>query len=1216
MTPTNGRSRSAPPDADAALADWAASLADRLQRGESLDVSVLLREHPERADELRRLLPAIALMAEFGDSEAGAGTIDNAGDALDSVRGILGDFRLIREIGRGGMGVVYEAEQLSLRRRVALKVLPFASALDARQLQRFQLEAHAAACLHHTHIVPIHAVGCDRGTHFYAMQFIEGRTLAQLIAELRRLDGHDAHERPTSILADVATTTLARRLLTGRLDDADDTPAVTSYVRAGEAPGGLPASGADGRDGGPYVRATAQPTASSPPDVTTALPLPSGEARSSLPLPPGEGRGEGSPPPGEAPDSNFLPRGERATHSPADPQTTHGHDLDSPSPVLGEGRGEGSRQRTTPRSTSATHTRAYVESAARLALQAAEALDHAHARGILHRDIKPANLILGGDGHLWVTDFGLAQIQGDNGLTLTGDVLGTLRYMSPEQAAGRRVVIDGRTDVYSLGVTLYELLALRPAFDGPDRAALLHQVLHDDPPPLRALNPAVPRDLETIVQKATTKEPLERYSTARDLADDLQRLLLHHPIEARRPTPMDRAAKWARRHRAWVAAAALIALALVAATAISLWQSFRATDAVRRAVAENKAARAELAKFHMIYQFLTEDLLTQAEPEKNAVEDHVTLLEVLDRAAEKVGARYKDQPELEIELRQVIARTYSSLASYAKAERHWAAIGERTGAAFGPNDRRTVAAEIERSAALQQLGRLAEAIPRLEQALEKSRDLFGPEDPETLAAMNVLGNAYREAGLYDQALPLLEALLAAKRTTRGPDHAETLTASMNLAVAYQAAGQLERALPMLAETLQRRRSSAGIDHLETLRTMSNLAAACQDAGQLGEAIALLEEALTGFTHRLGPDNAQTLVCVNNLATAYTASGRLDKAIPMLEEVLARKRMCLEAGHPSLLAGVNNLAVAYRDAGWADKALPLVEEALAALRARRGSDHPETLLCMNNLAVAYQELDRFDRAIELLQEVVQGMGRRLPAGHPQFFLGLNNLAMAYWDAGRLEEAMPLLERAWAGLRAELGSDHNQTLSIANRLAAAYLESGRVGDALQILESAVPLAVARLGPDDAVTITLKTVLAQCLQRLGRLDEAIALYRECLAAREQITPDAWSRYNVMSLLGGALLARREFSEAEQLLEAGYEGLTVRAPTIAARAKHNLHDAGWRVVRLYEAWGKPDEATRWRARLDGEALDGSMPNGPDAFAPAMPIDRTGAGMTDPAKS
>jgi serine/threonine protein kinase len=273
-----------------------------------------------------------------------------------------------------GDRTVYLAEQISLGRRVALKVLPTLAALDARQLQPFKNEAQAAAQLHHSHIIPVYGVGNVADVHFYAMQAIEGQTLASLI--------HDAGQRQ-------------------------------------------------------------------------AL----------------KARGESRPREGES--------------------------------------GFGS----TPA--------ASCRIAAKLALQAAQALEHAHEAGILRRDIKPANLLIEKGTHLWITDFGLARLRGSSDLTLSGDLVGAVRYMSPDQALGRHALVDQRTDGYSLGITLNELLTLEPAFDGADRVALLHQVAFEEPKPLRQANRAIPADLETIVLKAIAKNREERYHTARDFADDL-----------------------------------------------------------------------------------------------------------------------------------------------------------------------------------------------------------------------------------------------------------------------------------------------------------------------------------------------------------------------------------------------------------------------------------------------------------------------------------------------------------------------------------------------------------------------------------------------------------------------------------------------------------------------------------------------------------------------
>ena len=183
-----------------------------------------------------------------------------------------------------------------------------------------------------------------------------------------------------------------------------------------------------------------------------------------------------------------------------------------------------------------------------LGRQAALALEHAHQMGVVHRDIKPANLLLDAQGQLWVTDFGLAQVSGDAGITMTGEILGTLRYASPEQVQARRGVVDHRSDVYSLGATLYELLTLRRIFEGSDRNGLLRQIAEEEPRTPRSCEPAIPPELETIVLKAIGKEPVDRYDTAQELAEDLQRFLEDRPIVARRPAAVERLRKWARRH--------------------------------------------------------------------------------------------------------------------------------------------------------------------------------------------------------------------------------------------------------------------------------------------------------------------------------------------------------------------------------------------------------------------------------------------------------------------------------------------------------------------------------------------------------------------------------------------------------------------------------------------------------------------------------------------
>jgi tetratricopeptide (TPR) repeat protein/serine/threonine protein kinase len=412
-----------------------------LEAGQGPEREAFLVRYADLGTALADCLAGLELVNAVAPALSAAGAAEPKGQADSPPQEPLGDFRILREVGRGGMGIVYEAEQMSLKRRVALKVLPFAGAMDSRQLQRFKNESLAAAQLHHTNIVPVHYVGCERGIHFYAMQFIEGHSLADMIAELR-----------------------------GRTSDGTKLQPSPS----------------------PHVEATVDAQA-------------------------GEVIAAGS-----------------STYSPG--QT-------KPIAAL-----------STIRSTTDA---AYFRTIAELGIQAAEALDYAHEHGIIHRDIKPANLLVDAESRLWITDFGLAQVQGDARMTMTGDLVGTLRYMSPEQALAKRVVVDHRTDIYSLGATLYELLTHQSAYTATDRQELLRQIAFEEPRKPRRLNRSIPVELETIVLKAMEKNPVERYATAKELAEDLRRYVMDRPIRARRPTPIQRVRKWARRHRAAATAAAV-----------------------------------------------------------------------------------------------------------------------------------------------------------------------------------------------------------------------------------------------------------------------------------------------------------------------------------------------------------------------------------------------------------------------------------------------------------------------------------------------------------------------------------------------------------------------------------------------------------------------------------------------------------------------------------
>ncbi len=472
----------------------AEEFAERCRRGEQPALEEYLARYPQWAAELRELLPAAAMMEELRRHKQAARAVASGREAIER----LGDYRIVRELGRGGMGIVYEAVQESLGRHVALKVLPRHSLLDPKKLARFQREAQAAAALHHSNIVPVFGVGEHDGLHYYVMQLIPGQGLHEVLARLRR----------------------------------------------GEQ----------------------WPDVLKPPH--------------SQPLSPEAGE-RGAKPPPPHPHTLLLEaeeRGEKPTPHTAAP-------LSPPRPPeAGEGLGV----------RGASKERAWRE-VARLGVQAADALEYAHQHGTLHRDIKPANILLDPRGTVWLTDFGLAKLSEQNQLTSTGDLVGTLQYLAPESLHGQT---DARSDVYSLGLTLYELLTLAPPFPESNPARLLQQVSSHDPVGPRKINPAIPRDLETIILKAIAREPARRYQTAGELAEDLRSFLADRPIRARRISAPERLRRWYRHNRLVARLLAALVLVFVAGFAGVVWKWREAEAAVnreaqQRQIAEHATDRAD-----------------------------------------------------------------------------------------------------------------------------------------------------------------------------------------------------------------------------------------------------------------------------------------------------------------------------------------------------------------------------------------------------------------------------------------------------------------------------------------------------------------------------------------------------------------------------------------------------------------------------------------------
>ena len=512
------------------LDQLAGDFVDQHRRGQRPTIEDFATAHPDLAEQIRDLFPALLMMERVrpvSDDFPGLGEVPASIEDIKLDR--LGDFRILREVGRGGMGIVYEAEQISLGRHVALKVLPKHSLLDSRYVRRFQNEARAAARLHHTNIVPVFGVGQHEGYHYYIMQFIQGVGLDEVLSELRMI------RRPGGkTIANGATTA-------GRASQHQPAMSVAESLMADVRP----------------------------------------IAKQEL------GFGDRDPNDGSSRDDRPTERTEE-WHSSTSGNGLNRSSVNASAHSLTGGH---SSHRSDHRDS------AYWKSIARLGAQVADALEYAHNHGILHRDIKPANLLLDGQGTVWVTDFGLARGDESEGITRSGDIIGTMRYMSPEQLEGKA---DARSDIYSLGVTLYELLTLTAPHDADDRARLMRQIVESTPRRPRAIDGRVPVDLETVVLKAISKSPAERYQQSAALAADLRRFLDDRPIEARRITSGERAIRWCRRNPvvSTLAAAVLILVTgLLVTTGIS-----RAIRLQRDAAVANldRAEKAEATSNQML----------------------------------------------------------------------------------------------------------------------------------------------------------------------------------------------------------------------------------------------------------------------------------------------------------------------------------------------------------------------------------------------------------------------------------------------------------------------------------------------------------------------------------------------------------------------------------------------------------------------------------------
>src|SRR5580700_6317936 len=674
-----------------------------------------------------------------------------------------------------------------------------------------------------------------------------------------------------------------------------------------------------------------------------------------------------------------------------------------------------------------------------LFMHVCEGVQHAHQKAIIHRDLKPTNILVTAvDGHPApkIIDFGVAKaltqkLTADTMFTRVGAMIGTPEYMSPEQALSSGEDIDTRTDVYSLGIIFYELLAGVHPIDLRKVAfeEFLRRLREDDPPKLstkfRAQDPATSTDLarkrhteppalvkqmrgdlDSIALKALEKDRARRYGSPSDFALDIARYLNNEPVLAVPPSLAYRTRKFARRYRVALITACAFALVLIAAAVISIRQSIR--------------ANREAAVAQAVNDFLQNDVLAQASASKQAglsakPDPDLKVRTALDRAAQRITGKFDRQPEVEASIRDTMGQTYMDLGLYPEARKQLERALDLHRRLLGAENPKTIKtmSRLGRTAMLQ--GKYPEAETLLARAMEIERRVLGPAHPDTLYSMNNLASVYYSQGKYPQAEALYSQTLEIRRRVLGPEHPDTLGSMNNLANVYYSQGKYPQAEALDSQTLEIRRRVLGPEHPETLYSMVNLAMVYYSQGKYPQAEALDSQTLEIQRRVLGPEHPDTLATMSSLADDYISQGKYAQAEALDSQTLEIKRRVLGPEHPTTLYTLSDFASMYQHQGKFALAETYAAQALAGRRHALGPEHPVTMASAADLALACISQGKFAESEPLAREAMEFNRKKQPDDW-QGFRAETLLGASLAGQKKYADAEPLLLEGYQGMLA--------------------------------------------------------------------------------------------------------------------------------------------------------------------------------------------------------
>ncbi|MCF3650399.1 serine/threonine-protein kinase [Synoicihabitans lomoniglobus] len=813
------------------------------------------------------------------------------------------------------------------------------------------------------------------------------------------------------------------------------------------------------------------------------------------------------------------------------------------------------------------------------------AVQHAHQKGVIHRDLKPSNVLVtmhDGVPCPKVIDFGIAKATESRHadaavLTTVEQFMGTPAYMSPEQTGAGSDDIDTRSDIYSLGVLLYELLTGQPPFEAPTLVKIgldeMRRHIREVEPPrpstrLHTLAPdtlattarhrhitvpslinLVKGDLDWIVMRCLEKNRDRRYDSAIGLAQDLQRHLNHEPVEARPASTAYRLKKMVRRHRLAVGATAAIVATMILGTVISVNQAVRAGRAER-------LARDEAAISRAVNDFLVSDLLRQADSFFQAdggetADPDLRVRDALDRAAATVGERFADQPLVEAAVRTAIAVSYLGLNLTSLAE------------------------------------------PHATRAWELRRDLLGPEHPDTCEARSAMGRVHMGHDEYPEAAAVFQHLLSVQMARHGPTADEVLDTRNYLASSLQGAGREAEAEAVLQEGLDQVRRASRPEDKQVLSLMHNLAHSYGQQGRPAEAEAANREIIAIARRVLGPDHPETINTMNNLASNYLDQGKFEQAVTLNRDVWEKVTRILGPDHYRSIVSMANLSLALKKTGEREEAEQLESTALANASRVLGSEHSLTLTLTNNLASSLLHRGKVDEAIALRETLLEVFTRTLGDQHPSTLTILANLGHNYREQGRYEDAERVMLRAIEGMNLVLGPEHPTTLIIQGNLAGNYSRMNQWDDAARIWRWKLDIQEATLAPDHQQRLLTMRDLAWAYQQLKHYDKAVPLWTALFALDKTRDGPAHPKTTLVSMsnLAFDLIELKDFATAEPLLLDTYATLsTLPESETPPDVPRHLRATVERLIKLYGQTNQPDETAHWQSVLD--ALPAAEPD------------------------